>query len=107
MKCFILLPLEKVTNHSRSQTVKPKGSFLVHLRRGRRQRDVEEGAGLPLLRLSLYERGNPIPMEHLEKLALYYEMPARELVEPESLTETLARIDNSCRVLGHSTNGKA
>ncbi len=77
--------MSKDTNHGRSITVRPKGKFLLHLRKDQRQKDVEEAAGLPALRLSLYERGNPIPLGHLERLANHYDIPARELVEPESL----------------------
>jgi transcriptional regulator with XRE-family HTH domain len=89
--------------------VKPKGSFLIFLRRkeeGRTQREVEENAGLPLLRLYLYEKGKAISIDHLEKLAAYYGIPAAELIEPESLSETLSMIDNSCRVLEHRPNLK-
>lgn len=82
-----------------SLTVKPKGKFLLFLRQrepGRKQREVEEGAGLPELRLSMYERGVSIPIDHLEKLALYYGMPARELIDPSSFEATLQL---TCRLL--------
>lgn len=80
-----------------SLTVIPKGKFLVFLRKKgddsrtapRTQKEVEDAAGLPALRLSMYERGVPIPLDHLEKLSSYYGMPARELVDPASLEKTL------------------
>lgn len=82
----------KVGKLSVSLTVTPKKKFLRFLRErepGRTQKDVEDGAGLPPLRLSMYERGVPIPLDHLEKLARYYDMPARELTDPESFDKTL------------------
>lgn len=82
----------KAGKYGGSLTVKPKSKLLVFLRGkepGRTQKTVEDGSGLPSLRLSMYERGVPIPIDHLERLALYYGMPARELVEPSSLEATL------------------
>lgn len=55
----------------------------------RTQKEVEDAAGLPALRLSMYERGVPMPLDHLEKLSSYYGMPARELVDPTSFYKTL------------------
>lgn len=75
-----------------SLTVKPKGKFLLFLRQRepyRTQKSVEDATAIPNLRLSLYERGQPISLDHLHKLARFYDIPARELVEPDSLDQTL------------------
>jgi len=85
-----------------SLTVKPKGRFLRYLRErepGRTQKEVEDATGLPNLRLSMYERGTSIPLDHLEKLALYYGMPARELIMHESFVCTLKLTQRLFKVL--------
>lgn len=74
-------------------TVIPKGKFLIFLRErdlGRTQKEVEDGAGIPNLRLSMYEHSKPISIDHLEKLAGYYGVPARELVGPDSWLNLLS-----------------
>lgn len=73
-----------------SLTVKPNGDLLRSLRKkvkGRRQSDVESEAGLPSPRLWLYEKGEPISINHLNKLADYYRVSAKSLVELESLAQ--------------------
>jgi len=81
--------------------VRPKGRLLLYLRQKRRmpepndyrcptQREVEDTAGIPERRLSFYEndkRPYLAPLDHMIALASYYEMPVRELIEPESLDQ--------------------
>lgn len=86
---------------TRGLTVKPKGPFLLFLRKrdpDRTQKDVEDSTGIPNMRLYLYERGNPIPIDHLQRLSAYYGIPARELTEPDSFEIVLKRTQYLCKV---------
>lgn len=88
-------------NGNESLTLRPKGDFLLHLRLReprRTQKQVEEAVGLPAMRLSLYEHGKPIPLEHLYSLAVYYDMSAKELVFEESFKAKKQLAYAICRV---------
>lgn len=53
--------------------------------KGALQREVETAANLPSLRLSLYENGKPISLDHLNALAKYYGVSALSLTHPKSI----------------------
>lgn len=67
-------------------TVIPNGIVLRDLRRltSRTQNETEREIDLPALSLSRYECGKPIPLAHLETLALYYKVSVKTLTNPES-----------------------
>jgi len=103
--------VEKEDRLNKILTVKPKGYILENLRdreskrRGTAltQKEVEDSTGLPSRRLYLYENNYPMRIEHLEKLARYYDWPARDLVEPDSFSELITVAQALYRILNLTT----
>jgi transcriptional regulator with XRE-family HTH domain len=83
--------------------LKPRGRTLRGLRESKEKtlQQVFLETEIPVLRLSLYERGHAIPIDHLDLLSAYYMFPATELVEPSSLSEVLAKLERACSVLNY------
>ncbi len=67
-------------------TVKPNGAYLAKLRHDLKlkQTDVEQAAGIPNPRLSMYENNRPMWIGHLELLAAFYNVDPQELVDEQS-----------------------
>jgi transcriptional regulator with XRE-family HTH domain len=74
-----------------SITVLPNGKTLTQLREamGLRQHQIEAASGIPPGRLTRYERGFPIPLDHLDLLIQYYGVSARYLTQPDSVAVTI------------------
>src|SRR5215831_12250670 len=83
--------------------LKPRGATLRGLRESKKKtlQEVSIDIQIPVLRISLYERGNSIPIEHVEIFSEYYNFPVTELVDSSSLSEVILKIDNACRILNH------
>lgn len=74
-----------------SLTVIANGDRLKKLRKdkGLRQHEIEKESGVPPGRLTRYESSAPVPLDHLDKLTSYYNVPAREITNAESATMLL------------------
>ena len=82
-------------------TVKANGERLRTLREhlGYKQTKVEREANIRPNRLTQFEHNAQIPIADLRKLAAYYNVPARELTDEESLTTLRGVVSAAAEVL--------
>jgi transcriptional regulator with XRE-family HTH domain len=94
--------MSATSNMGGSLTVQANGARLKELRKARRlkQCEVEVMAGIPLLRVSQYENGRPISIDHLLALSNFYGVAPQELSMAASRAKLARVATRVCRVLG-------
>lgn len=92
-------------------TAKANGAKLSQLRDARslKQREVEESLDIPRGQLTRFETGKPVGVKYLLKLADFYGVKPKELLDPEGITTTSELLTDLCRLyevkIDFSTNG--
>jgi len=72
----------------------------LRVSQGKSQPDVEEAAGVPHGRLTQYECGRAkAPIEHVEKLAEYYAVPAKTLISKTGISRLSSTLERIQRIL--------
>ena len=93
-------------------TIKPNSPVLkdMHKKDGsRRQVEVEDAVNIPRGRLTQYERGMPMSLDHLELLAEYYNVSPESLTREDSVNtirELAMRIQKLFGAVLSESNGK-